>query len=112
MITINQHETTISAEFGTLEEGIDLIIPAGWNLVEHPMSFDNDNVKVKQHICQRNEDIDYDEMLLDNADAMVIGSMTYFTPPDHEVLKKHNPQGVPRLPLFVWRQISHRIATT
>ena len=55
-IIIGQHETNISAELGTLEEGIDLIIPGGWFLVEHPMTFKNGKIEVQQHICQKNEE--------------------------------------------------------
>src|SRR5205085_12524213 len=87
---IGQHETNISAKLGTLEEGIDLIIPGAWFLVEHPMTFEN-GIEVKQHICQRNEEITYDETLLEDKDAIIIGSMTYFAPPDHESLKKIIP---------------------
>src|SRR5947209_12326200 len=90
-IIIGQHETNISAELGTLEEGIDLIIPRGWFLVEHPMTFENGKIKVQQHICQKNEEITYDETLLEDKDAIIIGSMTYFAPPDHESLKKIIP---------------------
>ena len=52
-IIIGQHETNISAELGTLEEGIDLIIPGGWFLVEHPMTFENGKIEVQQHILKR-----------------------------------------------------------
>src|SRR5437588_7733164 len=75
-IIIEQHETNISAELGTLEEGIDLIIPGGWFLVEHPMTFENGKSEVQQHICQKNEEITYYERLLENKNAIIIGSMT------------------------------------
>src|SRR5205085_5894955 len=90
-VIIGQHETNISAELGTLEEGIDLIIPGGWFLVEHPMTFKNGKIEVQQHICQKNEESTYDETLLENKDVIIIGSMTYFAPPDHESLNKIIP---------------------
>ena len=39
-LRIADHETMVSAEVGKLEQGIDLIVPGGWFLVEHPMSFE------------------------------------------------------------------------
>src|SRR5205807_2033158 len=80
-----------SAKLGILEEGIDLIIPGGWFSVEHPMTFEDGKIEVQQHICQKNEEITYDETLLEDKDAIIIGSMTYFAPPDHESLKKIIP---------------------
>ena len=90
-LTIGEHKTTISAELGQLEDGIDLIIPGGWFLVEHPMSFHNNGIQVQQHLCQPNDEIIYDETLLEDEEAMVIGSMTYFAPPETEGLKKIIP---------------------
>ena len=90
-LTIGEHKTTISAELGQLEDGIDLIIPGGWFLVEHPMSFPENGIQVQQHLCQPNEEIIYDETLLEDEEAMVIGSMTYFAPPETEGLKKEIP---------------------
>ena len=55
------------------------------------MSFENGKIEVQQHICQKNEEITYDETLLENKDAIIIGSMTYFAPPDHESLKNIIP---------------------
>src|SRR5437588_10703174 len=49
-VVIGQYETNISAELGTLEEGIDLILPVGWFLVEDPMTFENGEIEVQQHI--------------------------------------------------------------
>ena len=90
-LTIGEHKTTISAELGQLEDGIDLIIPGGWFLVEHPMLFHNNDVQVQQHLCQPNDEIVYDETLLEDGEAMVIGSMTYFAPPETERLKEIIP---------------------
>src|SRR5205085_7618852 len=90
-LIIGQHETNISAELGILEEEIDLIISGGWFLVEHPMTFENGKIEVQQYICQKNEEITYDETLLEEKDAIIIGSMTYFAPLDHESLKRIIP---------------------
>src|SRR5205085_5063431 len=81
----------MSTELGTLEEGIDLIIPGGWFLVEHPMTFENGKIEVQQHISQKNEEITYDETLLEDKDAIIIRFMTYFSLPDHESLKEIIP---------------------
>ena len=51
-LTIGEHKTTILAEFGRLEDGIDLIIPGEWFLVEHPMSFHENGIQVQPHPCQ------------------------------------------------------------
>src|SRR5436853_2320841 len=55
------------------------------------MIFENGKIEVQQHICQKNEEITYDETLLEDKDVIIIGSMTYFAPPDHESLKKIIP---------------------
>ena len=80
------------AELGRLEDEIDLIILGGWFMVEHLMSFEENAIRVHQHICQPHEEIIYDETLLEDEEAMVIGSMTYFAPPETEALKKIIPQ--------------------
>ena len=61
-------------------------------MVENPVSFENHSICVHEHICQPNEEIIYDETLLEDEEAMVIGSMTYFAPPETEALKKIIPQ--------------------
>ena len=91
LLKIGKHKTTISAELGQLENGIDLIIPGGWFMVEHPMSFENDDIRVHQHPCQMEDEISYDETVLEDEEAMVIGSMTYFAPPETKELKKIIP---------------------
>ena len=45
-LTVENHETTISAQLGQLEDGIDLIIPGGWFMIEHPMSLENEGIRV------------------------------------------------------------------
>ena len=92
LLKIGKHETTISAELGQLEDGINLIIPGGWFKVEHPMSFENDSIRVHQHPCQPDDEISYDETVLEDEEAMVIGSMTYFAPPETKELKKIIPE--------------------
>src|SRR5437588_4086489 len=63
-IIIGQYETNMSAELGTLEEGINLIIPGGWFIVEHPITFENGKIKVQKHIGQNNVVITYEDTLL------------------------------------------------
>src|SRR5437660_9308403 len=55
------------------------------------MTFEGGKIEVQQYICQKNEEIIYDETLLEDKDAIIIGSTTYFAPPDHESLKKIIP---------------------
>ena len=55
------------------------------------MSFENEGIQFHEHPCQPNEEIIYDETLLDNEEALVIVSMTYFAPPETEGLKKIIP---------------------
>ena len=59
--------------------------------MEHPMTFHENDIQVQQHLCQPNDEIIYDETLLEDEEAMVIGSMTYFAPPENEELKKIIP---------------------
>ena len=56
-------------------------------MIEHSMSFENNDIRVHQHICQPSEEIIYDKTLLEDEEAMVIGFMTYFAPPEIEALK-------------------------
>ena len=56
------------------------------------MSFEENAIRVHQHICQPHEEIIYDETLLEDEEAMVIGSMTYFAPPETEAHKEIIPQ--------------------
>ena len=92
LLKIGKHETTISAELGQLEDDIDLIIPGGWFMVEHPMSFENNSIQVPQHPCQPDDEISYDENVLEDEEVMVIGSMTYFAPPETKELRKIIPE--------------------
>ena len=55
------------------------------------MCFHDNGIQVQQHLCQPNDEIIYDETLLEDEEAMVIGSMTYFAPPETEGLKKIIP---------------------
>ena len=61
-------------------------------MIELSMSFENDGIRVHQHICQPNEEFIYDETLLEDEEAMVIGSMTYFAPPETKALKEIIPR--------------------
>ena len=91
-LTVANHETTISAELGQLKNEIDLINPGGWFMIEHPMSFKNGGIQVHEHPCQPNEEIIYNETLLDDDEAMIIGSMTYFAPPETRTQEDNSPR--------------------
>ena len=90
ILKIADHETTVSAEVGKLEPGIDLIIPGGWFLVEHPMSFDNNGITVHPHRCDTNE-VQYYETLLDDPTAYQISSLMVTKSPDDKQLREIVP---------------------
>jgi hypothetical protein len=48
-LRIEDHVSQSSYELGPLEIGVDLIILGGWFVVEHPMSFEGNEIQVKQH---------------------------------------------------------------
>jgi hypothetical protein len=43
-------------------------------MVKHPMSFEGNEIQVKQHICNAESIILYDETVLDDEEAVWIGS--------------------------------------
>jgi hypothetical protein len=47
-----------------------LIIPGGWFLVEHSMSFKGNEIQVKQHLCDPESIILYDETILDEEEMV------------------------------------------
>jgi hypothetical protein len=55
---------------------VDLIIPGGWFLMEHPMSFEGNDIQVKQYHCNPESIISYDETILDEEEAVWVGSLT------------------------------------
>src|SRR5947209_1928270 len=92
LLKIGEYQTPISAVLGNLENEIDIIISGGWFLIQHPMTFELEGIQIKEHHCDITEDIEYDETVLDDPEAAVIGSMTYFEPPDAEGLRKIIPK--------------------
>jgi hypothetical protein len=50
--------------------GTDIIIPGGWFMVKHLMSFEGNGIQVKQHICNPEFIISYDETLLDEEEMV------------------------------------------
>ena len=61
-------------------------------MLEHSISFEENGIHVHQHTCQPNKEIIYDETLWEDEEAIVIGFMTYFAPPETEALKKIIPR--------------------
>ena len=55
MTVIDKHESFIACEIGTLEAGINLIIPGGWFIDDHPLTFDEGKIQVKTHECDKDE---------------------------------------------------------
>jgi hypothetical protein len=91
-LRIEDHVSQISCEIGPLEIGVDLIIPGGWFMVEHPMSFEGNMVQVKTHHCDPESIISYDETLLDEEEAVWIGSLTATKAPNTEELNELVPE--------------------
>jgi hypothetical protein len=69
-LRIEENISQISREIGSLEIGVDLIISAGWFMVEHPMSFKRYMIPVQKHICDPELIISYDETLLDDEEMV------------------------------------------
>jgi N-dimethylarginine dimethylaminohydrolase len=68
-----------------------LIIPGGWFLVEHLMSFEGNMIQVKQHHCDPESIISYDDTLLDEEEAVWIGSLNATQAPNIEQIKEIVP---------------------
>jgi hypothetical protein len=57
-------------------------------MVEHPMSFEGNEIHVKQHLCDPESIISYDETLLDGEEMVWVGSLTATKAPDTKQLKE------------------------
>jgi hypothetical protein len=90
-LKIEEHVTQISCEIGPLEKGVDLIIPGGWFLVEHPMSFEGNTIQVKEHYCNPESIISYDKTLLDEEETVWVGSLTATQAPKLDQIKEIVP---------------------
>jgi hypothetical protein len=75
-----------------LEKGTDLIIAGGWFMVEHLMSFEGNEIHVKQHICNPESIISYDEMVLDDEGVVWIGLLTTTNTPEKKELETIVPE--------------------
>jgi hypothetical protein len=91
-LRIEDHISQIFYEIGPLEIGVDLIIPGGSFLVEHPMSFGGNEIQVKQHLCDPESIISYDETLLDEEEIVWIGSLTTTKAPNTNQLMELVPE--------------------
>jgi NADPH-dependent glutamate synthase beta subunit-like oxidoreductase len=56
-------------------------------MVEHLMSFEGNEIQVKQHLCDPESIISYNETVLDEEEAVWIGSLTATKAPDSDELK-------------------------
>ena len=92
-IVIDKHESFTACEIGTLEAGINLIIPGGWFIDDHPLIFDKGKIQVKPHKCDKNEAFEWDDDLsnLDDPNAVLVGIIgaVAIQPPD-------NMENIPR----------------
>jgi hypothetical protein len=91
-LRIEDHISQILCEMSPLELGADLIIPGGWFMVEHSMSFEGNEIQVKQHICDPESIISYDETLLDEEETVWIESLTATKAPNTYKLKNMVPE--------------------
>jgi hypothetical protein len=87
-LRIEEHVSQISSEIGLLEIGVDLIIPGGWFMVEHPIRFKGNEIQVKQRFYDPESIISCDETLLDDDKMVWIGSLTATKAPDPDKLKE------------------------
>jgi hypothetical protein len=71
---------------------VDLIIPEGWFMVEHSMSFEGNEIQVKQHFCDPEAIISYDETILAEEETLWVGSLTATKAPDTKELKTMVPK--------------------
>jgi hypothetical protein len=69
-LKIEKHISQISCEIGSLEIGVNLLGPGGWFMVEYPMSFKGNKIQVKQHICDPESIISYDETIWENEEMV------------------------------------------
>jgi hypothetical protein len=60
-------------------------------MVKHPMSFDGNEIQVKQHICNPESIISYNETILDHEEVVWIGSLTTTKASDNNELKELVP---------------------
>jgi hypothetical protein len=91
-LKIEEHISQISCEIGPLEIGIDLIILGRWFMVEHPISFEENEIQVKQPICNPKSIISYDETILEDKEMVWIGSLTATKAPNTNELKTLVPK--------------------
>src|SRR6266849_1403421 len=74
-LSIGIHTTSVSCELATLEPGVHLIIPGGWFLVQHPVTFHDQSVQVQTHECHSPPGIIYDDELIHDPEARIIGAI-------------------------------------
>jgi hypothetical protein len=89
---IAEHVFLISCEIGPLEKRGDLIIPGRWLLVEHPMSFQWNEIQVKQYLCDPESIILYDETVSDDEETVWIGLLMATQAPNNEQIKEIVPE--------------------
>ena len=92
-IVIDKHETFIACEIGKLENGINLIIPGGWFLDDHPLSFERGRIQVKEHHCDKDEAFEWDEDLthFDDPNAVLVGRIGAIS-----TLPEDNTENIPK----------------
>ncbi len=91
-LSIGTHTTSISCELATLEPGIQLIIPGGWFLVQHPVTFHEHSIQIQAHECHSPPGIIYDDELIHDPEARIIGAISSSEPHTKETLQQHIPK--------------------
>jgi hypothetical protein len=74
-----------------LKEGLDIIIPGGWFIVQHSMTFNEEDVQIQEHKCHSPPGVIYDEDLIYNLEAWIIRSISASEPHTQESLSQHIP---------------------
>jgi hypothetical protein len=57
-------------------------------MVQHPISFEGNKIQGKQHLCDSESIILYNETILDKEEVVWIGSLTVTKAPNSEKLEK------------------------
>jgi hypothetical protein len=91
-LKIEDYISQIFCKIGPLEIGVDLIIPGEWFMVKHAMSFEGNEIQVKQHICDLESIPLYDETLLDDEETVWKRLLTITKAPNTNEHKNKVPE--------------------
>ena len=92
-LVIDKHESFIACEIGMLDAGINLIIPGGWFIHDHPLTFDKEKIQIKTHNCNKDEAFEWDDDLsnLDDPNAVLVERIVAIA-----IQPQDNTENIPR----------------